>query len=135
MHHSDSKNFGFTVITTIVLVVCGIILVSSILAGIHSGRVKARDAQRVKDIQAITQALKVYFDYNQKYPQSAGTAPKDFSTYLSTWPTAPSRDGKCTEAQNSYNYSQASGGESYRLSFCLSSGVGDYPAGYQTLLP
>lgn len=66
----SQKNNGFTIVELlIVIVVIGILAAITIVAynGIQS---KARDAQRVSDVDLITKALEIYYIDNGRYPGS-----------------------------------------------------------------
>lgn len=78
-----NKKTGFTIIELLVTIaVLGIL--SSIAAVVYSGvTAKARDNQRIRDLQTIQQALELYRGNVHSYPQNIN----DLSIYLSPIPT------------------------------------------------
>ncbi|MEJ0021310.1 MAG: hypothetical protein WDN47_01870 [Candidatus Doudnabacteria bacterium] len=102
----------------------------------------ADDARRMADVHQLMTGLELFYNDNNRYPASLnGTAnPNDgnpkWSTYISTWPTAPvPAGGTCTQAQNTYTYQQLNSGQSYQLTFCLSADIAGYTAGVKTASP
>lgn len=63
---------GFTLIELLVVIAIIGILSSVVLVSLQSSRAKARDAKRIADIGALQQALALYFDSNQHYPDASG---------------------------------------------------------------
>lgn len=63
---------GFTLIELIVAVAIIGVLVAVIVVNLNTSRVKARNAQRISDLQKIQLALEEYFDDNKKYPTCNG---------------------------------------------------------------
>ncbi|HYE22325.1 MAG TPA: hypothetical protein VD998_01905 [Verrucomicrobiae bacterium] len=126
---------GLAIIKTVVLVTGSIILALVIFMSVMSANAKARDVRRISDIKQITDALKLYYDYNQRYPETVENQPKDITKYMQYWPQAPNADGGCTKENNQYKYQQTEGGQSYVLSFCLGKGANGYAAGYYQIKP
>jgi hypothetical protein len=88
------------------------------------------DTQRISDVREMAIALELYYNDNGSYPVSlAGLTP----LYLTTLPTAPTAEGTCTAAQNTYTYTQLQSGANYNLTFCLGSTAGAYSAGVHSL--
>ena len=112
----------------IILIFIIAILALALLFAYVNARVSANDQKRVADIEQIQAALKVYFDENGFYPASSNGMPKDIETYLSFWPTAPSANGNCTNADNTYTYALRPSMD-YWLSFCLGGKYKDLSAG------
>ncbi len=67
---STALSKGFTLIELLVVIAIIGILSSVVLASLNSARSKARDAKRVSDAHQITNALNLYYDSNQRYPQA-----------------------------------------------------------------
>ncbi len=97
----------------------------------------SRDARRLSDIRQIQTGLELFYNDNARYPSagsngevSATDGSPRFSTYISTYPQAPTpADGSCTDTNNKYVYQQLNGGQDYRLSFCLGHNLSSYKAG------
>jgi prepilin-type N-terminal cleavage/methylation domain-containing protein len=67
---SNKIKAGFTLIELLVVIAIIGLLSSVILASLNSARAKGRDAKRVADIHQIQLALELYYDNNNKYPDS-----------------------------------------------------------------
>ena len=64
------KKKGFTLIELLVVIaILGILSTLGIIS-FKSSQVKARDAQRKSDLKQITQAMEMYYNDHQKYPES-----------------------------------------------------------------
>jgi hypothetical protein len=136
MISNKNPQAGAALIRNIVLALSVIIILTVVLLGFRAGRIQARDTQRLSDVRQIQSALKLFYDYNQKYPEAVGKQPKDIIGYMNYWPQAPTpTDGSCTDAQNQYVYDQLDRGESYVLSFCLGTNVEGNAAGFYQLKP
>ena len=131
-----TNSSGFVLLRSIVLVLSILVLVIAAIMGIASGRGQARDARRVADIKQVSEALKVYYENNQKYPEDMSSQPKDMANYLEFWPKSPTpSDGSCTKEVNNYFYQQLDNGESYVLGFCIGHAVGGFDSGYYRINP
>jgi hypothetical protein len=84
------------------------------------------DQHRYSDIQLIATDLELYYNDHGKYPTSLNSLKP---SYLNSIPVAPAPNGNCTSVQNTYTYSQVSGGKDYLLSFCLGSNAAGLAAG------
>jgi hypothetical protein len=122
--------------------------IEKVLGELGVARANARDAKRVTDVVLIQTALGLYFADVGSYPTAAsgltlGSGATSclqaggfsalctgaVTSYMQTIPVAPTpADGSCSEAQNAYVYTSASGNE-YAISYCLGSQVGDRGAG------
>ena len=100
------------------------ILASIVLASLNSARVKARDARRLADIDAIKKALALYDNDHNLYPVSDATTTitgsDSFSTtltgggYMSTVPVDPQ------SGTNGFNYFyHSANGTTYDLGYCM----------------
>ena len=74
MENSYYKNsHGFTLIELLVVVAIISLLSSVVMASLNSARSKARDAERLSDLEQIRTALALYYDDNNwKYPSTGG---------------------------------------------------------------
>ena len=139
---------GFTLIELLVVISIIGLLASIVLVSLNTARSKSRDARRVADVRQIMNALELFYNDNSGYPAAtaagacvpataANTCPTGgspaFSTYLATYPTAPTPvDGTCTATitgTNAYNYAQTGSGTGYTVAFCLGGITGAYAAG------
>ena len=85
-------NKGFTLIELLVVIAIIGILSSVVLASLNSARKKSRDARRLMDMKQIQTALELYYDSNNRYPDSDfqgcggwdSGGDGDFITYLKT---------------------------------------------------
>ena len=59
---------GFTLIELLVVIAIIGILSGVVVTSLNSGRIKARDARRISDLQQLQLALTSYYDTNQTYP-------------------------------------------------------------------
>ena len=100
---------GFTLIEIILVIAIIGVLASLFVGNIFSSLARGRDSRRKQDLRSISQALELYYNDNNKYPDSlpAGgavfTHPNDPDTiYLQKIPNDPS-------SSNSYCYETESG--------------------------
>ena len=68
MHFYSSRKKGFTLIELIVAAAIIGILASIVMASLNEARKKARDAQRMSDLQQVQLALRQYKDVHGRYP-------------------------------------------------------------------
>jgi len=89
----NKKQAGFTLIELLVVISIIGLLSSIILTSVASARQQARDAKRVGDIQAISEALELYYaDHNSYPPITTSIAYPAYSTAFSY-----NNDGDWTE--------------------------------------
>ena len=128
-----NQNRGFTLIELLVVIAIIAILAATILVNLSQGRMKARDARRMSDLDSLTKAVEMYQDEKQSYPvntttggiTSATWTTKNFGTGT-TWddtiwegitPTMP-KDPK-NVAPSVYYYKTNAGGTEYELNAVL----------------
>lgn len=69
MNFHISKNGGFSLIQLLVVIAIIGVLSSVVLANMSQAKMKARDAQRMSDMENIQLALRLYKDANGAYPE------------------------------------------------------------------
>ena len=69
MNFHISKKSGFSLIQLLVVLAILGLLASVVLANMQQVRIKARDAQRISDMENIQLALRLYKDVNGAYPE------------------------------------------------------------------
>ncbi|MDB5255105.1 MAG: gspG [Candidatus Nomurabacteria bacterium] len=137
------QNKGFTLIELLVVIAIIGILASVILASLNTARAKARDAQRIQDINSIRTALELYANDNGgAYPSNGrlwwgncstfgshnitganGYIPNLAPTYIPTLPLDPKPDNRAC-------YVYKSDGVDYMF-LVFESVEGTVPAGLQ----
>jgi len=101
---------GFSLIELLVTISIIAVLSAVLVANFMGMRERARDAQKIQDLNAIKSALRMYYNDNQSYPVDFRTiAP----TYISVIPDAV------------YVYSSPAGNDSFTLTVELEAGAGD----------
>lgn len=144
-----NKEKGFTLIE--LLVVIAIIGVLSTLAvvSLNNARQKSRDSKRVSDIKQIQNALELYYNDVNGYPDaqaaitlgstnyaslSSGAGFSSSSTasgvkYMQQVPSAPTpADNTCDSTSNSYRYTSTAS-TTYTIDYCLGASTGGVAAG------
>lgn len=138
MNLYTSRKAGFTLNEILVVIAILAILSSVVLISTKAAREKARDTQRISDLQQIQLALRVYKDANGRYPDMGcdryyptpppgGTTAgwtgqgtgfgscdvyiKNFSSYFNTLPLDPKNAGNNT----GYIYSSRNDGQAYKI--------------------
>lgn len=120
-------NFQINLQTLILFFIAGVVVFVFFFAYIKA-QSTANDQKRINDIEQIQAALKIYHDDNGFYPVSNNGVPKNIENYISFWPTAPNANGRCTDEQNTYSYSQRPGTD-YWVTFCLGANYEDLAPG------
>lgn len=104
-----------------------IIFASVVLLALNSGRTKVRDAGRLADVRMMMPSLELYYLDHDTYPKSLQDLSPEYLKDIPQ-PRMPN-DGKCTEQQNKYTYTQLKGGQDYKLDFCLGTKSDKYESG------
>ncbi|MEI7619994.1 MAG: FISUMP domain-containing protein [Candidatus Falkowbacteria bacterium] len=135
----NKKNiFGFTLVELLLAISIIAVIASLSLLAYGSIRQKSRDTRRVKDIEQIQTALKLYFYNEGSYPTTLSFGQSllgstSSTTYMAILPNNPEskNDGVCNDQNYTYQISPTS--TDYKVSFCLSSPVGSLKAGPKCL--
>lgn len=111
----NPRRKGFTLVELLVSISIIATLTAILLPNFIGARERAKDSQKIEDMTAIKNALRMYYNDHQSYPP--GTAITNVeSAYLSPY-MAPSGVG--------YTYSQTNTGDGFRIWAYLDSGQGD----------
>jgi len=92
------RELGFTLIELVVVVAVVAILAGIITLSLSGAYRRARDSKRVQDIQAIADALEIYYSEFGVYPAAATMVADLSGTYMKEYPQPPL-------ATDSYTYS------------------------------
>ena len=123
---------GFTLIELLVVISIIGMLAALIMVNFNAARERARDVQRKSDMDQIKKALRMYYNDNGQYPTNSGdnkivgcgtgVSPatcnwgsgwtRQTMTYMKILPQDPSYK---QAGDPSYNYSQVSPGQDFRL--------------------
>jgi type II secretion system protein G len=71
------KKLGFTLIELLVAISIIAILTAILLPNFMGTREKAKDAQKIQDLHALKNALRMYYNDNQNYPEYDGSFTED----------------------------------------------------------
>ena len=119
------------------ILACVFIAFAVVLSAFSAARASARDARRVADVKQVQEALKLYRNDCESYPnqtvvlrgQALSSGGMDcgeggFTSivgggvlYMKNSPAAPTPSDGCADGASDYVYSGA--GDSYSISFCL----------------
>lgn len=113
---------GFTLIELLVAISIIAVLTAALLPNFMGTREKAKDSQKVQDLNAVKNALRMYYNDHQSYPAHRGSFPS----------------GGCTNCLNvlapdylpvmegiGYSYISVNNEDGFQLWTALSSAVGD----------
>jgi len=111
----SNKKSGFTLIELLVSISIIATLTAILLPNFMGARERARDAQKISDLNAVKNALRMYYNEHQAYP--TGGPSTDLSASLGTFLPGVSQVG--------YTYWGDAAGETFDLCAGLDSGSGD----------
>ncbi|MDD4026892.1 MAG: type II secretion system protein [Candidatus Shapirobacteria bacterium] len=99
---------GFSLIELLVTISIIAVLSAVLVANFMGMRERARDAQKIQDLNAIKSALRMYYNDKQSYPLTLNIG----SSYLAS-------------DVSGYIYTQTNNGDSFNLCVNLEAGAGD----------
>lgn len=108
-------DIGFTLVELLVTISILATLIAVLLPNLMGTRQKARDSKKIQELGAVKNALRLYYNDYQIYPEGDGI--DDLSTELGAYLPAISEIG--------YTYDQTAGGEGFNLRVGLESAAGD----------
>ena len=106
---------GFTLVELLVSIAIMATLMSILLPNFMGAREKAQDSQKIQDIGALKNGLRLYYNDHQAYPTGVtggGPLSSTFTTYVSS------------VGSTAYNYYSTGNGDGFILCVNLSSGAG-----------
>ena len=110
MKQQNKSILGFSLIELLVVISIIGVLSAVLVANFMGMRERARDAQKIQDLGAIKNALRLYYNDNQSYPVDFRTVAP---TYIKAIPDAV------------YVYNSPAGNDSFTLTVELEAGAGD----------
>ncbi|MEI8067762.1 MAG: type II secretion system protein [Candidatus Shapirobacteria bacterium] len=116
-----NKRKGFSLIELLVVISIIAVLTAVLVANFMGARERARDAQKISDLESLKGALRLYYNDHQNYPIN-DTVINDvgFTGYISN------------VSGIGFTYEQTSGGDGFNLSTQLEAGAGDDDTNSQT---
>lgn len=110
------KNKGFSLVELMVVISIIATLTAILLPNFMGARERARDTQKIQDLESMKNALRSYYNDYQSYPSGTGsTLVASFSTYMPG----------ISELDYGYRYYIGDNGESFNVCIDLDSGQGD----------
>ena len=107
------KNLGFSLIELLVVISIIGVLTAVLMMNLVGARERARDSQKIQDLNNLKSALRMYYNDNQTYPADKsiilGSGFTGYATGL---------------GDTSFLYNQLNGGDGFRISISLESGAG-----------
>jgi len=116
------RNFGFTLVELLVAISIMATLMMVLLPNLMGSRQKARDARKIQDLESVKNALRLYYNDNQNYPEGDGIS--DLTSELADYLPAVSGVG--------FTYYQTGAGDGFNLCVGLEMASGDADVESQT---
>jgi prepilin-type N-terminal cleavage/methylation domain-containing protein len=145
---------GFSLVELLVVIAIIGILATTVVLALQGSKEKARNAKRVSDVREMMNALHIYFNTENTYPDgtdlvlndmhlcTGGTAPgwvagacdtdQERVLVAAAAPLPPDNQGGttvCDETNNAYTYTVTDGGAGFEIRYCLGSAVADLIGG------
>jgi prepilin-type N-terminal cleavage/methylation domain-containing protein len=114
--------FGFSLIELLVVISIIGVLSAVLVANFMGMRERARDAQKIQDLYAVKNALRMYYNDTQSYPLGSTL---DVLTVGSSYVTS-------LIGVSGYTYVPGPGGDSFKLTVGLEAGAGNEDIDSQT---
>ena len=108
------KNKGFSLIELLVVISIIGVLTTVLVMNFVGSRERARDAQKIQNLNSLKNALRVYYNDNQAYPPGPSLNDLVSGGYIASL-------GDMTGV----GYTQVSGGDGFRLTVRLEVGAGN----------
>jgi prepilin-type N-terminal cleavage/methylation domain-containing protein len=110
------KKNGFSLVELMVVISIIATLTAILLPNFMGARERARDTQKIQDLESMKNALRSYYNDTQSYPTGTGsTLAASFSTYMPG----------VSDLDYSYTYEVGNNGESFNVCVNLDSGQGN----------
>ena len=104
----NKNKLAFTLVEMLVVIAVIGILTTLAVVAVQNSRESTRNAKRVADIKQIQNALELYYNDNNAYPNTlipGEVLSSNSITYIQQIPFAPTpNDGACSEEENAYTY-------------------------------
>jgi prepilin-type N-terminal cleavage/methylation domain-containing protein len=112
---------GFSLIELLVVISIIAILSAVLTANFMGMRERARDAQKIEDLNSLKNSLRMYYNDNQSYPTDKSIIlGNEFSGYMAN------------VGDTSFTYSQPNGSDSFLIKINLEAGAGTEDTDSQT---
>jgi len=112
----QQKSNGFSLIELLVVISIIAVLSALLMANFMGARERARDAQKISDLESIKSALRLYYNDHQTYPVGP-----NLNTEIGTVEYMPG----ISNIGFTYLYDQKNNGDGFLLRVDLEAGAGD----------
>jgi len=112
----QQKSNGFSLIELLVVISIIAVLSALLMANFMGARERARDAQKISDLESIKSALRLYYNDHQSYPVGPS-----LNTDIGTSEYMPG----ISNIGFTYLYDQKNNGDGFLLRVSLEAGAGD----------